>query len=57
MEDFVVKSKVREFLKKKDFRVSEEFLGALNKEIKELLTKAGERAKSNGRKTLRGFDL
>jgi histone H3/H4 len=51
----VVKSAVRELVG--DFRVSEDFWGALNKSVSELVKKAVERAKANGRKTVRGADL
>jgi histone H3/H4 len=51
----VVKSAVRELID--DFRVSEDFWEALNKSVSELVKKAVERAKANGRKTVRGADL
>jgi histone H3/H4 len=51
----VVKSAVRELVG--DFRVSEDFWGALNKTVAEVVKKAVERAKANGRKTVRGADL
>jgi histone H3/H4 len=40
-----------------DFRVSEDFWDALSKKIEEDIKRAIERAKANGRKTLRGADL
>jgi histone H3/H4 len=51
----VVKSAVRELVG--DFRVSEDFWEALNKAVSEVVKKAVERAKANGRKTVRGADL
>jgi histone H3/H4 len=51
----VVKSAVREMVG--DYRVSEDFWGALNKSVGELVRRAVERAKANGRKTVRGADL
>jgi len=51
----VVKSAVRELVG--DFRISEDFFEALNKSVSELVKKAVERAKANGRKTIRGADL
>jgi len=51
----VVKSAVRELVG--DFRVSEDFWEALNKTVAEVVKKAVERAKENGRKTVRGADL
>jgi len=50
-----VKSAVRELVG--DFRVSEDFWEALNKSIEAVVKKAVERAKENGRKTVRGADL
>jgi len=50
-----VKSAVRELVG--DFRVSEDFWEALNKSVEELVKRAVERAKANGRKTVRGADL
>ena len=51
----VVKSAVRTELK--DMRASGDFLEALDKHIAKELAKAVERAKANGRKTLRPEDL
>jgi histone H3/H4 len=51
----VVKSAVRELLK--DVRVSEDFWKKLDERVKEEVKKAAERAKANGRKTVRGCDL
>ncbi|MDT7858567.1 MAG: DUF1931 domain-containing protein [Candidatus Aenigmarchaeota archaeon] len=51
----VVKSAVRELVG--NLRVSEDFWEALNKSVSELVKKAVERAKANGRKTVRGADL
>ena len=50
-----VKTAVRELVG--DFRVSEDFWEALNKSIEDIVKKAVERAKANGRKTVRGADL
>ena len=50
-----VKSAVREAVG--NLRISEDFWGELNKAIGALLKKAVERAKANGRKTLRGADI
>ncbi|MEM4598617.1 MAG: hypothetical protein QW400_02910 [Candidatus Diapherotrites archaeon] len=57
MEDYVVKSKIKEYAKNKDIRIAGDFFDGLNKVIQYKLDKAVERAKENGRKTLRGFDL
>jgi histone H3/H4 len=53
--DLVVKSAVRELVK--DMRISDSFFDALNKAVEELVKKAIERAKANGRATLRGEDV
>ena len=50
-----VKSAVREAVG--DLRVSEDFWGELNKAVEALIKKAVERAKANGRKTVRGADI
>ena len=57
MEDFVVKSKVKEYAKSKDIRIAGDFFDSLDGVVQWKLDKAVERAKANGRKTLRGFDL
>lgn len=54
---YVKKTEVREFAKRKDLRVSGDFYDALDQLIDMYLTKAGERAAGNGRKTLKGVDL
>ncbi|MEM5836649.1 MAG: DUF1931 domain-containing protein [Candidatus Aenigmatarchaeota archaeon] len=51
----VVKSAVRELLK--GVRVSEDFWKALDASVTAQVKKAMERAKANGRKTVRGADL
>jgi len=51
----VVKSAVREVVG--NFRVSEDFFEELNKQVESLVKRAVERAKANGRKTVRGADL
>jgi histone H3/H4 len=52
----VVKSAVRDSVKGK-FNVSEDFLTALDAEIARIVKRASERAKDNGRKTLKGRDI
>ncbi len=54
---YVKKTEVREFVKKKGLRVSEEVFKALDKAVEEILKKAIERAKGNNRKTLRAIDI
>ncbi len=50
-----VKSAIREVAK--SFRVSGDFWKALDERIMWKVKRAAERAKANGRKTLRGADL
>lgn len=57
MEDLVVKSKVRDYAKGKDIRIAGEVFDELTKIVAWKLDKAIERAKANGRKTIKGFDL
>jgi len=51
----VVRSAVRELVK--DMRISDSFFEALDKAVEELIKKAVERAKANGRATLRDCDV
>ncbi len=55
VEPLVVRSKVRELVK--DMRFSDGFFEALDKKVAELVQAAVERAKANGRATLRNYDL
>lgn len=50
------KSRVKEAVSE-GFRVSQDFIEALNEHVKELIKKAEDRAKRNKRKTLKGHDL
>ena len=54
-KSLVVKSAVREVIG--NYRVSEDFFSALNKSVEALVRRAVERAKANGRKTVRGADV
>ena len=58
-EPLYVKSKVREYIKKKNCNTSSGVLdgNALNKLIMEMLDQAVKRAKANGRKTVKARDL
>jgi len=56
-ELLVVGSKVREVIKKGDMNMSGEFLDALSKKVEGEVKRAIERAKANGRKTVRENDL
>jgi histone H3/H4 len=55
VEPLVVRTKVRELAK--DMRFSDEFFKELDKKVAELVKAAVERAKANGRATLRPYDL
>ncbi|MCX6802832.1 MAG: hypothetical protein NT067_07035 [Candidatus Diapherotrites archaeon] len=57
MEDLVVKSKIREYAKKKDIRLSGEVFDEMNKVIAGKLDKAVMRAKENKRQTIKACDL
>lgn len=53
--DLVIKSKIKSAVP--DMSVAGEVPDALNKKVKEILDKAAERAKANGRRTLQARDL
>ncbi len=54
---FVVQSKLKELVKKSKMKCSSDVVMAMNKMINTTVTKGVERAKGNGRKTLRAVDL
>lgn len=54
---YIVVSATKEFLKGKDLMVAGDFPEALSAAVEAVLTKAGERATENGRKTVRPCDL
>ncbi|MBT3407540.1 DUF1931 family protein [Candidatus Woesearchaeota archaeon] len=54
MENLINKSKIKETT---DLNVASDFYEHLNKVLHELIQKASERAKANGRKTLKPMDL
>jgi histone H3/H4 len=53
----VVQSKIREIIKAQDCSTSEEAIQAISAEVERLVTKAIERTKANGRKTVKGSDI
>jgi len=57
MDDLVVKSKAREYVKTKGIRISGDVFEALSRNIASDLDSAITRAKNNGRKTIKAFDL
>ncbi len=56
-ETLVVQSKVKNLIKKAKMKCSSDVITALNGVIANHLAKGCERAKANGRKTLRAADL
>lgn len=54
---YVVASAVKDLIKKQNMNTAGNFAGALDKEIEELVKRAAERAKKNGRKTVREEDV
>jgi len=52
----IVKSAIRELLKGK-YNVSEEFLKRLDVDVVSLVRRSSDRAKDNGRKTLKARDV
>jgi len=53
----VVGSKVKAYVKAKDLRVAGEMLDELNKHVSQMLDRAADRAKGNGRSTIKATDL
>ncbi len=54
---YVKKVEVREYVKKHGLRVSGDVFDAIDKALEAQLKKAVERAKANGRKTVKGVDF
>ncbi len=52
----IVKNAIRALVKGK-YNVSEEYLKALDADVATLVRKAGERARANGRRTLKARDI
>lgn len=52
----IVKNAIRAMVKGK-YNVSEEFLKALDADVAVMVKRAGERAKANGRRTLKARDM
>ena len=57
MEMLVVRSKVREYAKKKKMSFGADAADALSKEVARLIDRAAERAKANRRSTVKGRDI
>ena len=56
-ELLVFGSRAREIIKKSKMNMSGDFTKALSKKVEELIKNAVQRAKANGRKTVRPYDL
>lgn len=56
-EVLVVMSKVKDYVKGKGLQTSETAIGSLSDAVYELLDKAIERAKDNGRSTVKDRDI
>lgn len=56
-EMLVVKSKVREYAKKKKLNLGGDAAEALSREVVRLVDRAAERAKANRRSTIKGRDI
>ncbi len=56
-EMLIIQSKVRDEVRKKEMRVSEDFLAALNDEVYALIDKAAARCSGNRRETLKKMDV
>lgn len=57
VQTLVVQSKVKELVKKHKMKCSSDVISAMSQLINTTVTKGVERAKGNGRKTLRAVDL
>ena len=53
----IVQSKVRDLIREREKRVSDEFIAALSEHVRTTVEKAVQRASANGRSTLRPEDI
>ena len=53
----IVQSKVRELIRQKEKRVSDEFISALSEHVVHTIERAVQRCTANGRSTLRPEDI
>ncbi|MGD8226334.1 MAG: hypothetical protein PVH82_10220 [Desulfobacteraceae bacterium] len=56
-KNYVYKSKLYEVLKAQGMRLSGDAIDAVDDMVEEAIKKAAERAKANGRKTVKGCDF
>lgn len=54
---YIVASKVKELVKKGKLKCASDVVDALNHLVSNAVAKGADRAKANGRKTLRGADI
>ena len=54
---YVVKSKVRDYIRKKKMSFGGDAADALSKEVQRIVDRAVERAKANRRSTIKGRDI
>jgi hypothetical protein len=57
MAELVVASKVKEAVKTAGMNTAGDFASGLSARVQEMINAAAERAKANGRKTVRAIDL
>lgn len=56
-EILIVQSKVKDVIKKKNFQCSAEAIEAFSAQLEDSINKAMNRAKANGRKTVKAQDV
>ena len=56
-KNYVYKSKLYELLKQQGMRMSSDAIDAADEMVEEAINKAAERAKLNGRKTVKPYDF
>ncbi len=56
-ELLIVQSKVRDLIREKEMRTSDDYINALSEHVRATVEKSIQRAKENGRSTLRPADL
>ncbi|NNG08448.1 MAG: DUF1931 domain-containing protein [Desulfobacteraceae bacterium] len=56
-KNYVYKSKLYEVLKAQGMRLSGDAIDAVDEMVEDAIKKAAERAKANGRKTVKGCDF
>lgn len=57
LDSVIVVSKVKDLVKNLDMRSGDEFVTALNETVHKVVKSAAERAKANGRSTLKAEDI